>query len=76
MWWEQKARELEEAASRHDVKSFHEGLRAVYGPKTAGSAPVLSSDGAKLLTDKNEILSRWAEHFNTLLNCGPMLTIK
>ncbi len=69
VWWEKKAMELQEAADNHNSKLFHEGLRAVYGPKSGGSAPIRTADGSKLLTEKSEILGRWAEHFNSLLNC-------
>ena len=67
-WWEKKSQELQVAADTHHMKSFHEGLRAVYGPKTSGTTPVRSADQTILLTDKRDILSRWAEHFNSLLN--------
>ena len=30
--------------------------------------PLLSADGSTLLTDKNAILKRWAEHFNSVFN--------
>ena len=30
--------------------------------------PVLSADGTSLLTDKEAILKRWAEHFDSVLN--------
>ena len=29
---------------------------------------MLSADGTKLISDRNEILNRWVEHFNELLN--------
>ena len=29
---------------------------------------MLSADGAKLITDKNKIVERWAEHFDSVLN--------
>ena len=61
-WWDTKAQD------KHNTKLFYEGLRAVYGPKSSGSAPIRSSDGKTLHTDKAAILTRWAEHFNTLLN--------
>ena len=48
--------------------TFYQGLKAIYGPRINGSAPVLTFDGTRLLTDKNEILSRWAEYFNSALN--------
>ena len=36
--------------------------------QSSGSCPLLSSDGSKLLTDKQEIRDRWAEHSDTVLN--------
>nr|VZI02592.1 unnamed protein product [Spirometra erinaceieuropaei] len=40
----------------------------VYGPPTKGTAPLLSADGNTLLTEKTQILQRWAEHFRGVLN--------
>ena len=37
-------------------------------PKKSGTTPLLSADGSTLLTDKDAILKRWAEHFNSVLN--------
>ena len=67
-WWRQKADELQMAADRKDSKSFFDGLKAVFGPRSTGSTPIFSSDGT-LLTDKQQILNRWAEHFQSVLNC-------
>ena len=66
-WWNNKAAELQAAADRHDTRTFYHGLKAVYGPREAGSAPVKSLDGVTL-TDRTEILERWKEHFETVLN--------
>jgi hypothetical protein len=66
-WWRNKAEELQEAADGHDMKSFYHGLKAVYGPREAGSAPVKSLDGLTL-TDRAKILERWMEHFRSVLN--------
>nr|VZI22473.1 unnamed protein product [Spirometra erinaceieuropaei] len=41
---------------------------AVYGPPTKGTAPLLSADGNTLLTEKSQILQRWAAHFRGVLN--------
>ncbi|BHF70919.1 hypothetical protein SprV_0401397200 [Sparganum proliferum] len=43
-------------------------IKAVYVPPTKGSAPLLSVDGCTLLTEKRQILQRWAEHFRGVLN--------
>ncbi|VDL95121.1 unnamed protein product [Schistocephalus solidus] len=39
-----------------------------------GSAPLLSSDGTTLLTEKSQILKRWAEHFRNVLNCSSAIS--
>lgn len=67
-WRSKKAHEIQSFADSHESKRFYEALRSVYGPQTSGSSPLLSSDSSKLLTEKTEILDRWAEHFNSVLN--------
>lgn len=67
-WLSNKADEIQTYADRHDSKRFYDSLKAVYGPPTSGTAPVLASDGSTLLTDRSQILERWAEHFDSVLN--------
>jgi len=67
LWWKTKAEELQSAADRHDMKAFYAGLKAVYGPRETGCAPVKSLDGC-LITDRKEALARWVEHFQSVLN--------
>ena len=50
------------------MKKFFDALKTVYGPKSSGTTPLLSADGTSLLTDKEAILKRWAEHFDGVLN--------
>ena len=67
-WWNDRAEEIQKAADMKDSKSFYEGLKKVYGPKESSNSPVLSADGETLHTDKSEILLRWKEHFESVLN--------
>ena len=67
-WLSLKADEIQSAADRNDMKSFYSGLKEVYGPTRSGTSPLLSADGKTLLTDKESILARWAEHFDGVLN--------
>ena len=67
-WWSATAELMQFAADRHDMKTFYDGLKAVYGPRNTGSIPVHSKDGKTLITDRAGILSRWAEHFHSVLN--------
>ena len=67
-WFSAKADEIQGYADSHNTKRFYDALKAVYGPKISGSTPLLNVDGTKLLTEKNQILERWAEHFSNVLN--------
>ena len=50
------------------MKKFFDALKTFYGPQSSGTTPLLSADGTSLLTDKETILKRWAEHFDSVLN--------
>ena len=45
-----------------------DALKPIYGLKSSGATTLLSADGSTLFTDKEAILERWAEHFNSVLN--------
>jgi exonuclease III len=66
-WWEARATELQVAADHRDFRSFYQGLKAVYGPTYKANAAIKSKDGA-MLTEPAQVLDRWAEHFNGVLN--------
>ena len=67
-WLRNKADMIQSYADRHDLKNFYDALKEDYGPTSSGSSPLLSADGNTLLTDKEKILVRWAEPFNSVLN--------
>ena len=67
-WLSEKADEIQCYADRNDMKNFYSALKTVYGPTSSGSSPLLSADGNILITDKEKVLERWAEHFNCVLN--------
>nr|VZI24602.1 unnamed protein product [Spirometra erinaceieuropaei] len=67
-WTARKAEEIQGYADRNEWKNFFSAIKAVYGPPTKGTAPLLTSDGSTLLTEKTQILQRWAEHFRGVLN--------
>ncbi|BHF85610.1 hypothetical protein SprV_1002877900 [Sparganum proliferum] len=62
-----KAEEIEWYADSNGWKNFS-AIKAVYGRPSKGTAPLLSADGNTLLTEKSQILQRWAEHFRGVLN--------
>nr|VZI44769.1 unnamed protein product [Spirometra erinaceieuropaei] len=67
-WTARKAEEVQGYADRNEWKNFFSAIKAVYGPPTKGTDPLLSADGSTLLTEKTQILKRWAEHFQGVLN--------
>ena len=67
-WLSKTADEIQSFTDRKDMKQFFDALKTVYGPKSSGTTPLLSADGTSLLTDKEAILKRLAEHFDGVLN--------
>ncbi|BHF76059.1 hypothetical protein SprV_0501915700 [Sparganum proliferum] len=67
-WTARKADEIQGYADRNEWKDLFSAIKAVYGPPTKGTAPLLSADSSTLLTEKTQILQRWAEHFRGVLN--------
>ncbi|KAK2186599.1 hypothetical protein NP493_195g07006 [Ridgeia piscesae] len=50
------------------MKSFYNGLKKVWGPKTKGSVQLKSTDGMETFSDSKRVVARWSEHFQKLLN--------
>jgi len=65
-WWMTKAQEIQEHAN--NIRAFSEALNSVFGTIRRSFCHVKDSSGALLIKERDGILSRWAEHFNTLLN--------
>nr|VZI19312.1 unnamed protein product [Spirometra erinaceieuropaei] len=73
-WTARKAEEIQGYADRNEWKNFFSAIKAVYGPPTKGTAPLLRADGSTLLTEKTQILQRWAEHFRGVLNRSSVIS--
>ena len=56
-------------ADSKETQKFYEAIKAVYGPTHHTIHAVKSKDGNTMIKDRQEILSRWAEHLSELLNC-------
>ena len=63
-----KAEDLQAAADEHDVKRFYTGLKSILGPQSRSTTPIFFHDGSNLLTKHEDILQRWADRFNLVLN--------
>ena len=66
-WLSARVNGIQGNTDKSDIKNLYSSLKKVYGPTSAGSLSLLSADRTKLITEKNEILERWAEHFNGVL---------
>ena len=67
-WLSKKADDIQSYADMNDMKNFYNSLKEIYGPTQSGNSPLLSADESTLITDKEKILERWAEHFENVLN--------
>ena len=68
-WLRKKVEEIQPFADRKSMKKFHDVLKTIYGPKSSRATTTsLSADVSTLLTDKDVIFEKWAEHFNSVLN--------
>ena len=67
-WWIDKACEIQCLADDHDLHGFYNAVKTIYGPTSGSTVPIKSADGSTLIKDRQGVVSRWAEHFNELLN--------
>ena len=67
-WWMTKAHKIHEHANNNNIRAFYEALKSVFGPIRRAFCHVKDSTGTLLIRERDGILSRWAEHFNTLQN--------
>lgn len=65
-WWLTLAERTQLHADTGNIRAFYEALREVYGPTHQTQAPLCSSDGSTVLTDKKDILNCWTEHYGSL----------
>ncbi|VDL98356.1 unnamed protein product [Schistocephalus solidus] len=67
-WMARKAEELQGYSDRNEWKNFFAATKAICGPPVKGASPLFSADGTTQLTEKSQILKRWAEYFRSVLN--------
>ena len=54
-WLAVKADDIHKYADTHDSKRFYDALKAVYGPQSSGTSPLLNVDETTLITNKPAI---------------------
>ncbi|VDL95537.1 unnamed protein product [Schistocephalus solidus] len=53
-WMIRKAEEIQGYVNRNEMNNLFKAIKAIYGPCSEGTAPLLSSDGKTLLTELTE----------------------
>ena len=66
--WMTKAQEIEEHVNNNNIRAFYGALKSVFGPIRRSFCHVKDNTETLLIKERDGILLRWAEHFNTLLN--------
>lgn len=67
-WWRDKACRMQWLADTNQLGEFYSEVRKLINTSYRAKVPLRSLDGGYLITSKEDVLTRWAEHFNTLLN--------
>ena len=55
-------------AYTNTMHEFYVAIKRLHGPTTRVIVPVRSRDGSTLMKDETGTLSRWAEHFDLLVD--------
>ena len=63
-----EGRTVQLAADQHNSSGFYQGLKEVFGPSVKTIASLQSVDNSRLLYGRREILTRWGQHFASILN--------
>lgn len=66
-WWQEKSTELQAYSDSRDMRNFFAGTKQLFGPARSHHTVLKSADNQEL-TDPEEIIARWKEHFSELLN--------
>ena len=67
-WWLKKAEYIQWLADTKQLGAFYGEVRQLIGTCHRVNVPIKSRDGSECLSSKDEVLARWAQHFNELLN--------
>lgn len=74
-WWLEKAHHIQWLADTNQLGNFYNEVRSLLGISSTAKVPLRPTNGKGLLKDRKEILERWAEHFQKLLNVDHSVNI-
>ena len=67
-WWQAKSTQLQFFADNRDMRNFYAGTKEIYGPQRSSVSKLKAADNTTVISERDEILHRWKEHFEALLN--------
>ncbi|XP_037871609.1 uncharacterized protein LOC119629552 [Bombyx mori] len=67
-WWQDKAIHMQWLTDTNQLGEFYSEVRKLMGTSNHAKVPLRALDSRHPLTSKEDVLRRWAEHFNALLN--------
>ena len=73
-YWVDLCNSIQEAHDRGDMKTAYSKMKTALGPPTSKSAPLKSLEG-HAITDTNEQLARWVEHYSLLYSKEDMMPL-
>ena len=59
---------MEAAASRSDTRKIYQLLKSIRSKSNKPTSTSVEDENGKLLSNNTEIINRWKEHFDKLLN--------
>ena len=67
-WWLEKAQDMQQLADENHSAGFFRSLKEVYGPQAQMCNTLLAEDGRTTLTEPDQLITRWKDYFDNLLN--------
>ena len=72
-YWTDLADRVQYAADNGNIRAVYEGIKEAIGPTKKKCAPLRTKDGTTI-TNKDQQMSRWAEHYCELLGSKTIVT--
>ena len=66
--WNRKAEAVLDLAESGNSRAFFKSLKEIYGPRHSVTSPLFNKPGTVFLTKKVDVMDRWKEHLQDLLN--------
>lgn len=73
-YWQELSETIQTAAISGNARGMYDGIKRAIGPTQCKTAPLKSSSGV-VLSDKNQQMERWVEHYTDLYSTQNTMTV-